>query len=349
MANKKGLLERLSNNGTVICAEGYIFELERKGYVQAGSFVPEVLLEHPEVVRQVHRDFVHAGSDVVEALTYYAHREKLRLIGKEDELERINKIALNLAKEVAKEGGNDLLVAGNICNTNIYLPNDESTKAPVLEIFREQVRWAKEEGVDFIIAETIGYLGEALLALQAIKEVGLPSVITLSFHQSDQTRDDVPLQEAFRQLKAQGADVVGINCHRGPSTILPLLVNLREAVDGPIAALPVPYRTTETYPTFMSLVDPHATTPHGKAFPTGLDPFVCTRYEIAEFTRKAREIGVQYFGVCCGAGPHHIRSMAEALGRTPPASRYSPDMSKHFALGKHQSLKTENTNFVKQL
>ncbi|HTB40442.1 MAG TPA: homocysteine S-methyltransferase family protein, partial [Reyranella sp.] len=63
--------------GPVICAEGYVFELERRGYLQAGAFVPEVVIEHPEVVERLHRDFVHAGSDVVQALTYYVHREKL--------------------------------------------------------------------------------------------------------------------------------------------------------------------------------------------------------------------------------------------------------------------------------
>src|SRR5436305_3282453 len=80
------LLARLSE-GPVVCAEGYLFELERRGYLQAGSFVPEVVLEHPEVVAQLHEEFVHAGSDVVEAFTYYAHREKLRLIGREHTLE----------------------------------------------------------------------------------------------------------------------------------------------------------------------------------------------------------------------------------------------------------------------
>ncbi len=76
-----GLLERLAS-GVIICAEGYLFELERRGYLQAGAFVPEVVLDRPEEVKQLHREFVHAGSDVVEAFTYYAHREKLRIIGK---------------------------------------------------------------------------------------------------------------------------------------------------------------------------------------------------------------------------------------------------------------------------
>jgi len=85
-ATSPGLLERLEK-GAVICAEGYLFELERRGYIQAGAFVPEVVLEHPEKVYELHREFVHAGSDVVEAFTYYGHREKLRVIGKEELLE----------------------------------------------------------------------------------------------------------------------------------------------------------------------------------------------------------------------------------------------------------------------
>ena len=87
---KGDLLERLSA-GAVICAEGYLFELERRGYVQAGAFVPEAVLDHPEAVASLHRDFLRAGSDVIEAFTYYGHREKLRLIGKEDRLEPLQR------------------------------------------------------------------------------------------------------------------------------------------------------------------------------------------------------------------------------------------------------------------
>src|SRR6478735_9389103 len=101
---RRGLLDRLAQ-GPVICAEGYLFECERRGYLQAGAYVPEVVLEHPEVVTELHREFVHAGSDVVEAFTYYAHREKLRLIGKEHLLEELNRQALAIAKEVARESG----------------------------------------------------------------------------------------------------------------------------------------------------------------------------------------------------------------------------------------------------
>src|SRR5207248_2569639 len=74
-----------------------------RGYLQAGAFVPEVVLEHPELVAELHREFVHAGSDVVEAFTYYAHREKLRVIGKEDTLEPMHRQALQIAREGADE------------------------------------------------------------------------------------------------------------------------------------------------------------------------------------------------------------------------------------------------------
>src|SRR5215208_1957957 len=130
------LLERLER-GPVICAEGYLFELERRGYLQAGGFVPEVVLEHPEKVAELHREFVHAGSDVVEAFTYYAHREKLRLIGKEHLLEAMNRQALATAKMVAREHG--ALFAGNVCNTNVYDPSDPESATHVRAMFEEQV------------------------------------------------------------------------------------------------------------------------------------------------------------------------------------------------------------------
>src|SRR3984885_11428282 len=131
-----GLMARLAQ-GPVIIAEGYLFELERRGYLQAGAFVPEVLIEHPEVVEQRHRDFVHAGSDVTQALTYYVHREKLRVIGREKDLLPMNRMALSIAKKVARETGT--LFAGDICNTNIYDPGDKKALKEVDRIFEEQV------------------------------------------------------------------------------------------------------------------------------------------------------------------------------------------------------------------
>ena len=161
----KGIRERLAQD-VVLGAEGYLFELERRGYVMGGPFVPEVVLDFPEAVRQLHREFLRAGAEVMVAFTYYGHREKLRSIGREGDLEPLNRDALRLAREVAAEG--DALVAGNICNTWAYdMDAPESSGATVREMYREQVQWAVEEGADLIISETHDYLGEALISVEA--------------------------------------------------------------------------------------------------------------------------------------------------------------------------------------
>lgn len=340
------LLKRLEQ-GPVICAQGYLFELERRGYVQAGPFVPEVVLEHPEVVAQLHREFARAGSDVLPAFTYYAHREKMRLVGKEHLLEEINRRALAIAGEVAAE--HDSLVAGDVCNTNVFA-EDDASKSAARAMFEEQVGWAADAGVDFIVGETFSHAEEALFALEAIKEAGLLAVITLAAHKHPVTREGWTLADACRRLEDGGADVVGLNCMRGPATMLPLVQEIREAVSCHVAALPVPYRTHAEEPTFQALRDPECTVlPSEMPFPTALDPFTCNRYEIAEFGRAAREAGVSYVGLCCGGAPHLARSLAEALGRTPPASRYSADMSKHAFFGSDESLKKENLAFAEEL
>jgi betaine-homocysteine S-methyltransferase len=337
-----GLLERLAA-GPVICAEGYLFEFERRGYLQAGAFVPEVVLEHPDLVEGLHRDFVHAGSDVVEAFTYYAHRAKLKIVGREKDLARINRAALAIARTVARS--TRTLLAGDICNTSIYGPDEPATHKQANKIFDEQIGWAVDAGVDFIVGETYSYGAEAVLALEAIKRSGKPAVITLAIPREGRTREGWSVSDACKRLQDAGADVVGLNCARGPATMLPLLREVRAAVSCHVAALPVPYRTTSGEPTFQSLSDPHGTSPDGRPFPTALDPLLCSRYEIGEFGRAAFELGVRYLGVCCGAGPHHIRSLAEALGRRPPASRYSPDMSKHILFGSDKRLRQANLEY----
>ena len=338
-----GLLERLAE-GPVICAEGYLFEFERRGYLQAGAYVPEVVLEHPDLVESLHRDFVHAGSDVVEAFTYYAHRAKLKIVGREKDLPRINRAALAIARKVARSTGT--LLAGDICNTSIY-GADDASHARARKIFDEQIGWAVDAGVDFIVGETYSFGGEALLALQAIKRSGKPAVITVSVPREGRMRDGWTVTETAKRLQDAGADVVGLNCARGPATTLPPLREVRAAVTCHVAALPVPYRTTPAEPTFQSLSDPHGSPP-GRPFPTALDPFLCSRYEIADFGKEAYALGVRYLGVCCGAGPHHIRSLAEALGRRPPASRYSPDMSKHILFGSDKRLRQDYLEYARR-
>jgi betaine-homocysteine S-methyltransferase len=233
-----------------------------------------------------------------------------------------------------------------VCNTNVYAADSPLDDARVRAMFEEQVGWAVEAGVDLVIAETFQFAGEALLACDVIRATGLPAVVTLAMHQDGRTREGWTPVEACRRLADAGASVVGLNCIRGPQTMLPLLGEIVEAVDVPVAALPVPYRTSPAEPTFQSLLDPVS---GERAFPVGLDPWTCTRFDIAAFTRSALDLGVRYLGLCCGAAPHHVRAMAEAMDRRPPASRYSADMSKHAYLGTDPSLRQENLAFAAKL
>src|SRR5919199_1951174 len=185
----RGLVERLAD-GVVLGAEGYVFELERRGYIKAGPYVPEVILDEPDALRQLHREFLRAGADVMVALTYYAHRDKLRAVGRDGELEAMNRQAVRLANEVARE--NDALVAGNICNTWSYDPADpDATGAVVRAQYEEQLGWAAEEGVDFVVAETNDYLGEALIAPEVCQALGLPAMVTFASVRPASTYDGV--------------------------------------------------------------------------------------------------------------------------------------------------------------
>src|SRR5919204_2444405 len=133
----RGLLERLQDD-VVLGAEGYLFELERRGYLKSGPYVPEAVLDFPDAVRELHRELLRAGAEVMVAFTYYGHRDKLRAIGREGDLEPLNRPALRLARDVASEG--DALVAGNICNTWDYDPDaPESSGEAVRGVYREPV------------------------------------------------------------------------------------------------------------------------------------------------------------------------------------------------------------------
>ncbi|HSW79843.1 MAG TPA: homocysteine S-methyltransferase family protein [Candidatus Saccharimonadales bacterium] len=336
-SNKNSLLERLKK-GEVIGAEGYVFELERRGYIKAGPYVPEVVLDFPDALRELHREFLRAGSEVIEALTYYANENKLADVGRAGDLEKLNRQAVRIANEIANEG--DALVAGNICNTWMYDPNNKAASSEVVRaMYEAQLKWAAEEGIDFVISETNDYLGEALIGLEVIKSLGLPAMVTLATVQPTKTRDGFLYEDACKILADNGADVVGLNCDRGPDTMFPIIEKVRNKVSCYVAMQPVPYRTTKSSPTFESLKRNGQ-----RSFPIALESFLLDRFEIADYAKHAQEIGVNYIGLCCGANPSHIRAMAEALGRTVPASKYSPAMEVHPMIGK--KVQTKDKEFV---
>src|SRR5437763_13513017 len=304
---KKGILERLKD-GPVLGDGGYLLELEKRGWVRAGPFTPEVALLYPNALRELHIEFREAGAEVLQALTFYASRDKLATVGLEDRLEELNRSAVRVAREVA---GDQCLVAGNISLTWMYEPGSASAADRVRRTFDEQLSVQVDEGVDFIIGETFSWLGEALIAVERAKSTGLPAMVTICFENKDETAEGTNAADAAKALLDAGADIVGMNCLRSPEHSLPSMEKMRKAVDGYLACQPVGYRTPKDKPDFTSLPE----------FPYALDPMQLTRGDMAAYAVQARDMGINYIGACCGTVAVHIREMARALDKLPEDSR----------------------------
>src|SRR5213080_2074225 len=234
---KKGILERLKE-GPVLGDGGYLLELEKRGWVRAGPFTPEVALLNPEALRQLHIEFREAGAEVLQALTFYASRDKLATVGLQDRLEDLNRAAVRIAKEVA---GERCLVAGNLSLTWMYDPNSNAAKDRVRATFDEQLAVQVDEGIDFVIGETFSWLGEALIAVERAKKTGLPAMVTICFENKDETAEGKTAADAAKALFDAGADVVGMNCLRPPEHMLGPMEQMRKAVSGYLACQPVAY------------------------------------------------------------------------------------------------------------
>jgi len=304
---KKGILERLKD-GPVLGDGGYLLELEKRGWVRAGPFTPEVALLYPNALRELHIEFREAGAEVLQALTFYASRDKLATVGLENRLEELNRSAVRVAREVA---GDQCLVAGNLSLTWMYEPGSPSAADRVRKTFDEQLAVQVDEGVDFIIGETFSWLGEALIAVERAKKTGLPAMVTICFENKDETAEGKSAADAAKALFDAGADIVGMNCLRPPQHILGPMEQMRKAVSGYLACQPVAYRTPGDKPDFTSLPE----------FPYALDPLQLTRKEMADYALQARDAGINFIGACCGTVAMHIREMARVLNKLPEDSR----------------------------
>jgi len=298
---RKNILERLAE-GPVLGDGGYLLELEKRGWVRAGPFTPEVVLERPQALHELHVEFREAGAEVLQALTFYASRDKLATVGLEDKVEELNRTAVRIARDAASDR---CLVAGNLSLTWMYEEGSRKARERVASTFDEQLKQQVEAGVDFIIGETFSWLGEALIAAERAKKTGLPVMVTMSFEEKDVTSDGKTPADCARALRDAGCDIVGINCLRNPDTTLPLAERMVEAADIYVATQPAAYRTPPGKPDFTSLPE----------FPTGLDPLQWSRRQMADYARRANDAGIRYIGACCGAVATHIREMAIALGK----------------------------------
>ncbi len=312
--DRAGLLERIKH-GVVLGDGGYLLELEKRGYVQAGPFTPECVLDHPDAVRELHREFVDAGAEFLQALSFYASRDKLATTGHAGALKEINRKAVRLAREAAES---DTLVAGNLSLTWAYDPKDPKSPSRVRRLFDEQLDAQLREGVDFVVAETFSWLGEALAATERVKKSGAVALVTMSFDQKPLSYDGHTPAECARALHDAGADVVGVNCLRNPTYLLPLAAEMRRAVSGPIACQPTAYRTPADKPDFTA----------SPAFPFETETLMLSRKDMAAYAVQARELGINVIGSCCGSIPVHVREMARALGKASPDPSWRIDYGK---------------------
>jgi betaine-homocysteine S-methyltransferase len=310
-------ITELMKHGVVLGDGGYLIELERRGYVDSGAereqvgtgrgsgqFTPEVAIEHPEALVELHREFLNAGARVLQALTFFGTREKLSRAGYGAQTETINSAAVRLAKEVA---GEKALVAGSVSRTQLIEREGMDALGKARDHLAEQIRLLKAAGVDFLILETFFHLAEMKVALASAAESGLAAVATISFRPlTTRCSDGHTPAECAKAMADLGAIAVGANCEQDPRRMLPLLREMRAAVDVPIAAQPAAFRTTDECHSFTRL----------PAFPLDLETIQVSRRDFFEFAKVAASEGIAYVGGCCGCNAAYIRALARGLAES---------------------------------
>ncbi|PAA86091.1 hypothetical protein BOX15_Mlig031806g1 [Macrostomum lignano] len=316
---RRGIMERLDNGEVVIGDGGFVFALEKRGYVKAGPWTPEAVVEHPEAVRQLHREFLRAGSDVMQAFTFYASDDKLSNRGNTASQKygctNINAAACRVAREVAQEGG--ALFLGGVCQTPTYLSG--ASKEDTKEIFRGQMGAFKDEGVDFILCEYFEHVEEAEWAIEVGLETGLPVACSMCIGPQGDMHGNSAGDCAIRMARA-GAKIVGVNCHYDPFVSLEAIKLMKEALEREnlkayLMCQPLAYMTPDAGKQgFIDLPE----------FPFALESRICNRWDMHRYAREAYDLGVRFIGGCCGFEPYHIRAVAEELaaerGRFPAGS-----------------------------
>ncbi|KAM5193442.1 betaine--homocysteine S-methyltransferase 1 [Mantella aurantiaca] len=331
---KRGLLERLDAGEVVIGDGGFVFALEKRGYVKAGPWTPEAAVEHPEAVRQLHREFLRAGANVMQTFTFYASDDKLEnrgnYVAAKISGQKVNEAACDIAREVANEG--DALVAGGVSQTPSYLSC--KSESDVKAIFRKQLDVFVKKNVDFLIAEYFEHVEEAVWAVEVLKEAGKPVAATLCIGPEGDMNGVTPGQCAVRLAKA-GASVVGVNCHFDPMTCVETVKLMKEGlaaanVKAHLMTQPLAYHTPDCGKQgFIDLPE----------FPFALEPRIVTRWDIHKYARAAYNLGVRYIGGCCGFEPYHTRAIAEELA---PERGFLPQGSeKHGSWGSGLDMHTK--------
>lgn len=250
------------------------------------------IVEHREVMLELQKEYVEAGTDILFAPTFTANRVKLAEYGLETELETINRELVAISKEAA---GDRALVAGDLTMTGEQLePSGPMEFETLISIYKEQIKILEQSGVDLLVVETMMSLQEARAALIAAGEVSsLPIMVTMTFQEDGRTLYGTDAKTAVVVLQSLGADGVGLNCSVGPDKMTELILDMAE------------------YATVPLIAKPNAGLP--KLNETGKTIYDMEAEEFVRHMKKLVECGAGIIGGCCGTTPEYIRLLAETV------------------------------------
>src|SRR5437588_1338100 len=255
----------------------------------------ELNLRTPEIVLEVHKQYVRSGAEILETNTYGANRVKLRTFGIEEELRDINGKAVEIARKAA---GDSVYVAGAIGPLGIRIEPYGPTGLEAREFFREQATALRDAGVDLFVPETMSNIAEIEQGILAIRDIcSLPIVAQMTIGNDGRTiYGDMPRTIAQR-LDLAGADVIGLNCSVGPDVMLDAIEEITAVTAKKISA------------------QPNAGLPREV---NGRQMYMASPDYMAKYAKRLIHKGVKFLGGCCGTTPEHIKIMADAVRPLSP-------------------------------
>lgn len=273
--------------------------LQKRG-MPAGVCPEKWILENEDIFIELQREYVKAGSNVLYAPTFTSNRVKLQEFGLEDNIQEINHKLVALSKRAAD---GKALVAGDLTMTGLQLkPMGAMDFEELVDIYKEQITYLKEAGVDLLIVETMMSLQESRAALIAAKEVcDLPVMVTMTFEADGRALYGTDVLTAAITLESLGADAFGINCSTGPAQMISMFEKISSAVKIPLIAKPN---------AGMPTLDEEGNTVYG----LGCEDF-------AGEVKMLWERGASILGGCCGTTPKHIEAMISLLKDEKPCKR----------------------------
>ncbi|PJC60383.1 MAG: bifunctional homocysteine S-methyltransferase/methylenetetrahydrofolate reductase [Ignavibacteria bacterium CG_4_9_14_0_2_um_filter_37_13] len=294
----KSFRERLGNE--LILFDGgtgtYLYE---KG-IYINRCFDELNLTNPELVTEVHCDYINAGADIIETNTFGANSFKLTPHGLGNKVYEINLRGAKLAKTAAKES---VLVAGAVGPLGVQIePLGKLSFDEAKDVFKEQIKGLLDGGVDLIVLETFALVKELIQAIRAVRELNadIPIVAQVTINESGTLLSGAPLERFIEKLKDYPVDAVGLNCSVGPKAMLDALENLRSLTDIPIS------------------VQPNAGLPQNIS---GRNIYMTSPEYMAEYAKRFIQTGANIVGGCCGTNPTHIKAMRKAVQALQPVKR----------------------------